>query len=311
MTRTIASALAAFLAAWLASSAFAQDDQSTVIALRYDSELQRIGFPSPTLDVTVNGKSARFLVDSGAGVHTFAKWFVAAAGIATQGHGGAKVVDAGGHPVDISLVRHVTLAIGDGRELKIDEAIVADFPPFFEANRLAGLISPQLLAAQTHAAVLDLRTPELRLERTESAIERLDATLLNIGGATKLCVQDGSPLRNRLYAVRTVVEGVETSLIVDTGASGTTLRDGTPAAIAVRRKPGTGGSEMSVGGQQMHVFKSSPIALDFGGGRRTLSISLGPDAGGCGAQGRLGMDALKGCSWIFARAAVAMSCSRR
>lgn len=300
--------LAFVLAALFAAPGFAQDDEPRVMALRYEAELQRIGFPSPTLAITVNGKPARFLIDSGAGVHTFAKWFVSAAGLATQHHGGAKAVDAGGHPVDISLVRDVTLTLGDGSKLEIDEAIVADFPPFFEGNAIAGLLSPQLLAAQTHAAVLDLRKPELRLQPMERAIERFNATLLSISNSTRLCVQRGSPLENRLYAVRTVVEGVETSLTVDTGASGTTLQDGTPAAIAVRKKPGTGGAEMSVGGQAMQVFRSSPVTLDFGGGKRTLSVSLGKDAGSCGAQGRLGMDALRGCRWIFARAAVAMSC---
>lgn len=309
MRWTQALSVAAALLAWNHAIGFAQNDRPHVIALNYERELQNIGFPSPTLIVTIGGKKARFLIDSGAGVHTFAKWFVDASGLPTQHPGGAKVVDAGGHPVEISVVRGVGLALADGTRLQIDEAIVADFPPFFESNEIAGLLSPQLLAAPAHAAVLDLRAPELRFEPMEAAIERLDATLLNMGGATKLCVQSGSPLRNRLYAVRTVVEGIETSLIVDTGASGTTLRDGTPAAIAVRRKPGTGGAEMSVGGQEMRVFKSSPVTLDFGGGERTLPISLGPDAGGCGAQGRLGMDALKDCRWIFGRSALAMSCS--
>jgi hypothetical protein len=301
----------AFVVFALASNAaldLARADEPVVIALRYDAQLKAIGFPSPILTVTLDGQEAHFFIDSGAGVHTFAEWYVKAAGLSAKSDHNMKAVDSAGHKIDVAVLRDVRITPAAGDAFTISEAVVADFPPLFEENRIAGLLSPQLLASTTQAAVVDLNTPELRLEPMQAAVDRLNATVLSLGGATSLCTQPGSPLVNRLYAIRTIIDGVEASLTIDTGASSTTIREGTPAARGLRSKPGTGRDEMGIGGKRIRVFQSAPVDLDFGAGARRIAVGVGANAGGCSSEGLLGMDALRGCRWIFARAGIAMSC---
>ncbi len=217
------------------------------------------------------------------------------------------MLDSAGHPVETTVVRNVRLALAQNATIEIGEAAVADFPPIFEEHKIAGLLSPQLLAPASDAAVLDLRKPELRFEPAQSAVDHLHA--IGLGSAASVCSHAGAPLANRVYTVRTTIDGVGTWLTLDTGATTTTLRDGTPAANAARRKPGTSHDEMGTAGQRAHVFQSAPLSVDFGAGARTLAVGVGEDSGICDAQGRLGMDALTGCRWILARDALALSCA--
>jgi hypothetical protein len=286
----------------------ARADPPLTIALRYDSGLRKIGFPSPLLTVKIAGQEARFLVDSGAGVHTFAAWYVKAAALQAVHNADVHAVDAGGRAIDVLVVRNAQLALTDGTTLTLAEGAVAEFPPIFEQLRIAGLVSPQLLATPSQAAVLDLNRPELRLEAMEPAVDRLNATIQGADGLTRVCSNKASPLTNRLYLIRTLVDGIATSLTIDTGATSTSISDGIPAAHALRRRPGTGRDQMGIGGTRVRVFQSAPVLVDFGGGPRRLSIAVGPNADGCGSQGVLGMDALAGCRWVFGNAAFAMSC---
>ena len=51
------------------------------IALQYDAALAKADLPSPAARLTINGRTAWFLFDTGAGVHVLASWFVKAAGL--------------------------------------------------------------------------------------------------------------------------------------------------------------------------------------------------------------------------------------
>src|SRR6185369_8115158 len=111
---------------------------------------------------------ARFLIDTGASVHTLASWFVKDAGLqADAARGTAR--GSTGQEAGIRVVRQTDLAIEGGRRLPLAEAIVVDFPPMFEQLRIAGLLSPQLFANDDEAAVLDLRVASLRIEPFQAA----------------------------------------------------------------------------------------------------------------------------------------------
>lgn len=296
------------LAATMTSGAVA--DGAAAIGLHYSAELRKVGFPSPVLTAKIGGQEVRFLVDSGAGVHTFAAWFAKAAALKPMSGSNVHAVDSSGNSIDVLIVRDAPLRLSNGSTLDIDEAIVADFPPMFEQLKIAGLLSPQLLATKTQAAIFDLNIPELRFEPMESALEHLHASILSADDMTGVCAQKESPLTNRLYTIRTLVGGVATSLTIDTGATTTSIQDGIPAAHVLRAKPGTGRDQMGVAGKRVRVFQSVPVDVDFGAGPRRLPVGVGPSAGGCGSQGRLGMDALAGCRWVFGSAAFAMSCAK-
>jgi hypothetical protein len=77
--RALAAALC--LAAALTSTPRAAD---RLVALQYSTDLAAAGFPNPILRATVNGQSVAFLIDTGASVHTIAKWFATAAHLRSQ-----------------------------------------------------------------------------------------------------------------------------------------------------------------------------------------------------------------------------------
>ncbi|MGH7480519.1 MAG: hypothetical protein ACRELV_00060, partial [Longimicrobiales bacterium] len=131
----------------------------------------------PTLAVrlTFDSASAWFMFDTGAGAHTLARWFVDRAGMELDDSAaaGVRARDAAGQPVDLRIIREQVGRLPDGSALVIGSAIVAEFPPQFEAWEMGGLLNPQLLAHDGQAAVLDLRVPEFRIEPFDDAVRRL------------------------------------------------------------------------------------------------------------------------------------------
>src|ERR1700674_1756067 len=215
---------------------------SAAYRLGHPADLTREGFPSPVLEATLAGKPARLLVDTGAGVHALARWFAKAASLQSFPLS-STARDSMGREVSIEGVE-TTLRAGV-REERI-AAIVVDFPPFFEQHRIAGLLSPQLLAHEFAAAVLDQRAGTLRFDSFESALTATGAA--EIRGA-RVCAE-GSVKPNRLYVVPVMVAGRSAMLELDTGAARTTLKSGAVAAAALGDSK-VQGRTMGVGGEEV------------------------------------------------------------
>jgi len=91
--------------------------------------------------------------------------------------------------------------------IHFQQAIVVDFPPIFKTNRLGGLLSPQLLAANGRAAVLDLRKPSLKFKTFDSAFTKLRLMRSDTSEELDVCVNHDSQFVNRLYQVPVFVAG--------------------------------------------------------------------------------------------------------
>lgn len=266
------------------------------IALRYDTALSAAGFPSPVLDVVVNGRRAVLLVDTGASVHTLAKWFVDAAKLTPQPTDHT-VTGSTGAVTRVDVVANVEARLVDGR-LVIPQAIVADLPPLFEQHRIAGLLSPQLLAGAGEAVLFDLRRPRLSI--------RPDNTPPS--GRDRVCVNGESAFRNRLYATAVTIAGTEASLLVDSGATRTTIRVDSTAGKALRGRAVEGGENRGVGGAVDRLLVASGVAVRRGSANAVMDVRLGTGQNACGADGLLGMDLLKGCSVLLGESSSALRC---
>ena len=276
---------------------------STPIKLFYDEQLVREGFPSPALRVTVGEITAWLLVDTGASVHTLASWFVRDAGIPSSAST-ITASDSAGHEVTMRVARDIPLKIDGAPWLMIPEAAIADFPPDFQRLRIAGLLSPQLLAGAGTVSVLDLRAPSLQVTSDPGAMDRVEAQ--NAKSIT-VCRVAASPLRNLLFGLGASVAGVNVALTLDTGASSTILDMSRPAAKGLRDLQ-PDGFQTGASGVREPILRSAPMGVDFGAGERTMPLRTGVPQHGCGADGLIGMDAVRNCVLAMSDRALALRC---
>ena len=117
---------------------------------------------SPIVEGRLAGVPALFVLDTGAGTHTLASWLAKKAGLKTQ-RTELKVRDAAGRSVDLSLVHGVRVAINGLGVFTFPDAVVAEFPPFFEEEGIGGALSPQLLPPAGQA-IVDMPASRARLE---------------------------------------------------------------------------------------------------------------------------------------------------
>ena len=281
---------------------------SSAIALRYDPALVKNDFASPAVRLTFNGRTAWFLVDTGAGVHMLCSWFVAAAGLQedpslTDAISG---VDSTGQRVRFRGLRSQAGRLEDGRRLTLDLATVSDFPPEFEQLDIGGVLSPQLLADGDEAAVLDLRVPELTFEPFPRARRRLGAREVP---RVRFCgsIDDG-PVANRVFAIPVTIRQHEGTLILDTGAKATKIVSSSRLVRGVALE-GEGSRTTGISGTAQSYSLARRLDIKFAGYTATLAPRVAEaTAGACGSEGLLGLDALGRCALVLGRKDVAIKC---
>jgi hypothetical protein len=300
-------AMLALCSAAAAPTAEVSSQAAHMIVLEYRPELVAAGFPNPVRRLTINGKSAWFIFDTGAGVHTLAAWFVKEAGLVAAS-GAASGRDSTGREVRFGIVRHVVATADGGGALELPWASVADFPGLFKDYDLGGLLSPQLLASDGLAAVLDLRTPDLRFEPFAAAVSRLGAQQPSRGRA-RVC-ESKSDHPNRLYAVPVQAAGTLALLELDSGATTTLVRKTSKAGRALARGAVTGDRAIGVGGVAERTLLARGATLEFAGQVWNLDLTVGGASGQCSPDGLLGMDILRACAVILGQHETAYVCDR-
>jgi Aspartyl protease len=271
--------------------------------LLYNQDLVKAGFPSPVALVVVHGVSAWFLIDTGAGVHTLADWFVKEAKITTADLPQVTARDSMGHKVTLRAVQNLTAQVGRG-PVVLEWAAVAEFPPFFRQHLIGGLLSPQLLAPADTAASFDLRIPRLTFEPFSQALARFGAKPM----PAKIC-SSSMDHPNRLYGFPAEVSGHPVVLGLDSGAAQTSLLPSSMAAQALASRQVPGRRTVGVGGveQREKLVRGATVAL--GGLTATTDLSIGGGGGDCSPDGNVGMDVLRNCVLVLAKEQVAVSCS--
>jgi hypothetical protein len=285
---------------------------TAVGACEQPAEMPRViplyGESGLTMELAFGERSAWFMLDTGAGAHTFAQWFVDAAGIPTDAHVPEDLTarDVTGQAVELRVLRDLVGRLPDGEKLVLGSAIVTEFPPHFEETNMGGLINPQLLAGDGYAVVLDPGVPELRFEPFQDAVHRLDAWILPEDDVD-ICVVTNAPVPNLLFAVKVRRNGREGWLQLDTGAGTTSVVDGSPLGEELTLEPG--GETMGVGGRAQHYSLAREQTLSFGEYTKTVDMQVverGP--GGCGPDGLVGRDILEGCALVLREDAVGFAC---
>jgi hypothetical protein len=240
-------------------------------------------------------------------VHTLASWFASDANIqADTARGTAR--GSTGKETGIRVALQTSLTLENGQPLPLAEAIVVDLPPMFEQLRIAGLLSPQLLAKGDDAAVLDLRVASLRIEPFRDAVDRLNIKPLRTG---RVCVNQASEFRNRAYSMTVTVHGHRAAVILDSGATRSVIAADSATASALAPRSVEGNHTQGVGGE-VETYRHVPdVIVKRAGIPAAVDLILGKSPGpDCGPDGLLGMDALRQCLLVLGSSALAITCSR-
>lgn len=262
--------------------------------------------PPLAVRLTFNGRSALFMLDTGASTHAFARWFADASAMKVEGAESVQVRDPTGTTVQSQIVKDQEGMLSDGSTLAFESTIIVDFPPEFQKAGLGGLINPQLLASNAEAVVLDLRVPELRIEPFRHAVRRLGARSV-ASDQFRACRDDGGATSDLLFAIRATVEDRAGWLELDTGTGATALAAGSKLAKGLKLE--SGGQTMGAAGSPRTYSLARDLKLSFAGYPTTVDARIVDTTGeGCGPDGLLGRDALKPCALVFGQNALAMAC---
>jgi Aspartyl protease len=279
------------------------------IPLHYESELARQGFPSPLVHLRIGEQEATFIIDTGASVNTFAAWFTEAAGLSVR-DSTATAMGSTGTSSKLRTASAFSALLENGTPIHIQQAIVVDFPPIFKANRLGGLLSPQLLAPHGRAAVLDLREPSLRFKPFDSAFTELGLKQMNEAEQPHICINHGSQFVNRLYQASIAVAGISGVMLVDTGSTGTLVTANSRIGQSLARQSAQEQHSQGIGGPVQTTRTVTGVGLNFVGQELPpRSITIGGSSSDCGPDGLLGMDVLKSCVLLLGTSRAAARCS--
>jgi hypothetical protein len=284
------------MTAWILAMAVAAHPGA--VPLQYDAALAEKGFPSPVVRIGVPGQPpALLLVDTGASIHTLAAWFVESAHIDAQAAEGT-ARGSTGNVSSIRVARDVPLKLENGDALPLTEAIVVDFPPMFGQLRIAGLLSPQLLAPPGQAAVLDLATPSMTIAPVASAPH-----------TGRVCINRESEFRNLSYSVPITILGQHGAMILDTGATSTLIAAGSSIGKALADRSVEGKHTQGLGGEAEATRHVPGVTIRRGGSPTIADVNLGKSPGpACGPDGLLGMDALRGCVLVLGESSASIRC---
>jgi Aspartyl protease len=272
----------------------------------YDPALAAKGFPSPLVKARIAGHEALFIVDSGASVNVLADWYAKVAKIPTTTATG-KATGSGGQTNKVRISHRLQGRWSNGQRFNLKEAIIVAFPSIFETLHLAGLVSPQLLAPEGTAAVLDLKIPSLEFRPFARAMSDLHLSRA-IKVPQQVCRNPDSQFLNRLYLAPVTAAGVTDLLQIDTGATKTIVSADSKIAQAIETNSELGPRSEGLGGEVNGQRMVRNVQLLRGGKTVALNPSIGAVSASCDAKGLLGMDALRSCLLVLGDSEMAFSC---
>jgi hypothetical protein len=268
--------------------------------ISYPDALAKAGFPSPVIEVAAGSHHAYLLVDTGAGTHTLARWFVDSAGLKSS-PSRVKLRDSTGHLLAVDQVEAGLRLAGTDRSLT---GIVADFPAEFAEHELAGLLSPQLLAPPGQSVVLDEVARRMRIESFDEALVETGASRI---GEARICAEE-TAVRNRIYLVPVKVGAEIAMMELDSGANRTALRADSKAARSLSGRAAAGNTVGVTGTQLTSEVATTQVA--FAGAATSLPVRIVPgDIAVCEADGLLGQDFLQHCVLVLGEDRIAARCA--
>ncbi len=249
-------------------------------------------FPFAFVEGKIGGQNTRFLVDTGASVHTIDSTIAQAAQLA-------------------SPVKTSSLSIDGWGSLPDHGVAVIELPASIRAHGIGGILSPQLLAEAGQALVVDLARKEMRqLSRSSAWSQVEDVGTPLTAPSHRFCPADSGGLPGLLVAIDGTVEGEAIRFAIDTGASRSLLLDGSKGGARAAGHPVLGRSVASTSTADVPATIHGGVPLALGAWSTTVDVGLTPGErhAQCAYEGRVGMDVLQYCAIAMTHDEVLVSC---
>jgi hypothetical protein len=213
--------------------------------------------------------------------------------------------DHTGHTVTAYTVDRPNVYIDDWGPLAAATMLVTDMPEPIERIGIGAFVSPQWLATNGDAVVLDLSVGEMHTARWEDAARELDER----GGreiapaGARLCEDTAGAIKGLAFVLPGNVEGHAVDLLLDTGAHRTDLLSTSRAArsLAGRAKPNREQMYAASGLVRTSVVRSAQIRVGEWAITTDIEVVPGVSDPLCQRDGVVAMDALESCTLVLAR----------
>lgn len=279
--------------------------------LRY--EMRGRAFPMPIVSGTVEGQPTLMLVDTGANSHVIAGWFARKVGLALQELGDVGT-DHIGRAIQASRVEDPHVTIQGWGPLDAGPMMATEVPDFIERLGIGAFISPQRLAREGDAVILDLAHAELR-EASEGeaarALDRAGGSPLVGDGASHLCEEKEGAIHGLTHVLDASIDGTATRLMVDTGAahSDLFLSSGPGKKLAAKAKKKREALYTASGKIQGRTLPSVRVSAGASSVVTDVDFIAGNDDPSCPRDGVLGMDLLRACVLVLGPRAIDGRCA--
>jgi hypothetical protein len=272
------------------------------VGLRFELNGRR--FPIPLVRGSVAGEPVWMLVDTGANSHVVASWVARKLGLSMRALGDVGS-DHTGRAVSAYALDAVRIVIDGWGPLADGPVLVTDVPDPIARIGIGAFVSPQWLAQDGDALVLDLPASEMREARWDDAARELDGLSgreLESSGV-RLCRDSASAIPGLEFVVSAQVDGRAVELLLDTGAYRTDVLSGSPAgrALAVRAKPSSEQMYAASGLVRTSVVRSARVRVGEWSLTKDIDVVPGVPDPACPRDGVVSMDVLESCTLLLGR----------
>jgi predicted aspartyl protease len=244
------------------------------------------------------------LVDTGANSHVIASWVARKLSLPMRPLGDVGS-DHTGHAVTAYTVDRPNVIIDDWGPLAGPTMLVTDVPEPIARIGIGAFVSPQWLASDGEALVLDLSGGEMHTARWDDAAREIDehsGREIAPAGA-RLCEDSASAIKGLAFVLPGSVDGRPVDLLLDTGAHRTDLLSTSKAArsLASRAKPSREQMYAASGLVRTSVVRSAQIKIGDWSIVTDIDVVPGVSDPMCPRDGVVSMDALESCTLLLAR----------
>lgn len=273
-----------------------------VAKLRFDIDGEDSGIP--LVDVVVGGQPTTLIVDTGATHHVIASWVAGQIGGTTTSAGNG--MDHAGKSIALTQLEGVDIVVSGWGSAGANGTLVAPLPPGLQSQGIGGVLSPQALAKDGRAVVLDLRKGTMTEAAYDDAIRALAGEPgSSFTGDVRDCGTNGT-----LTFVRATIAGVAVEAQVDTGATHTTVSAGSEAGKKL--KPLAKGKTTAFAASGMFTVPSVERARVQAGSldaETTVDLVKRDARQACPNEAYLGTDLLRSCTLVLGPKELAAKCA--
>lgn len=280
--------------------------------VRYD--LRGRPFDLPLVHGTLDGQRTIFLLDTGANVHIVGATLARKLGLAmtkTNERGS----DHLGMPITTWRIDKPQLVLDEWGPVAPPSAVVTEIPKALERLGVGGILSPQKLATEGDAVVLDLYRGEIRDAWWEDAAREIGATGAPLVGRGpedgKACEEPDRTGTGLAYVLPASVEGQSVSLLLDTGAQRSDLFASSPAGQKLLPRSVTDDEPMYAASGKFVIRRLPRAAITAGAFSSVVDVGLveGSADSACKRDGVLAMDVLRACTLVLGRSRAFGTCA--